>query len=74
MTVKCTHRRKTKKNYYQRFIIQDGNMVYFVHSNLGKITWVRERIEIDENNMPERNIDKLPSHLLPSLTEYGIAY
>lgn len=57
MNVKLTFKRKTKNNDYKRYFIEDGDMMYWVHTNRDNITWIRQR----DGNDIENTIGKLPA-------------
>lgn len=70
MNIKQTSKRRTKNNDYRRFFVQDGNTIYWVHTNFDRITWIRERVEITEDNQPERTLPRLPQSVFNELREF----
>lgn len=70
MTVKQTHKRRTRLNDYRRFCVQDGNIIYWIHTNFDRITWIRKRVEITEDDMKEGNISVLPDPVFSELKQF----
>ena len=55
--------RKTKLNHYKRYLAEDGLFCWYIHTNKGFITWVRERLYDDNKD------DVVYEKTIPSLNK-----
>lgn len=62
MTIKLTHKRKTKLNDYKRLYVESNLLAWYIHLNFGKITHIRERLYTDDKDdvVYESVISELP--------------
>lgn len=65
MTITKTHSRKTKNNDYRRYLVEDGLLCWYIHTNKGLITYIRERLyQADKDDVVyERVIPRLPAYV-----------
>ncbi len=65
MTIKQTFKRKTKHNDYKRYLVEDGLLCWYIHSNNRVINWIRERLyQPDMNDVVyEKTIKILPENV-----------
>lgn len=72
MDITITFKRRTKSNDYTRYSIIDGMFMWYVHTNKGVITWVRERLykENMEDIAHEKTIRQLPPNVLMAFNDF----
>lgn len=61
MTVKKVFTRKTKSNHFEKWFLEEGNEILYLHLNHGKISRMRHRITINEDVVSELQVHEVPT-------------